>query len=154
MNIKLEKKPPQSPDLNVLDLGYFTSIQSLQQTKGCKNVDDLVGNVISSYEELAPSKLINIWVTLQLVMLEIIKVKGDNTYVLPYINKSSLEKEGFTRTEVVIDEDMKDMVECCIEGTSQKIITTYFPFLTQSHSKFLITVSEKSIIGRKCIILV
>ena len=54
LNIKLEKQPPQSPDLNVLDLGYFTSIQSLQQTKGCKNVDDLVSNVILSYEELVP----------------------------------------------------------------------------------------------------
>ena len=103
LNIKLEKQPPQSPDLNVLDLGYFTSIQALQQTKGCKNVDYLVGNVISSYEELSPSKLINIWVTLKLVMLEIINVKGENTYVLPQINKSLLEKEVIIRTEVVID---------------------------------------------------
>ena len=87
LNIKQEKQTPQIPDLNVLHLGYFTSIQDLQQTKGCKNVDDLVGNVISSYEELDPSKLINIWVTLKLVMLEIIKVKGDNMYVFPHINK-------------------------------------------------------------------
>ena len=110
LKIELEKQPPQSPDLNVLDLGYFTSIQDLQKTKGCKNVDNLVGNVISSYEELAPSRLINIWVTFKLVMLEIIKVKGKNTYVLPHINKLSLEKEGIIRTEVVIDEDMTDMV--------------------------------------------
>ena len=87
LNIKLEKQTLQSPDLNVLDLGYFTSIQALQQTKGCKNVDDLVSNVILSYEELEPSKLINIWVTLKLVMLEITKVKGDNMYMLPHINK-------------------------------------------------------------------
>ena len=84
-------------------------------------------------------------------MLEIIKVKGDNTYVLPHINKSSLEKEGSIRTEVVIYEDMKDMVEHCIEGTSQKIITTYFPVLTRSRSKCLINVSKESIVGSKCI---
>ena len=83
LNIKLEKKPPQGPEVNVLYLGYFTSIQELHHKKGCKNVDDLVSKVISSYEELEPSKLINIWFTLKLVMLEIIKVKGYNMYVLP-----------------------------------------------------------------------
>ena len=31
LNIIIKKQPPKSPDLNVLDLGYFTSIQSLQQ---------------------------------------------------------------------------------------------------------------------------
>ena len=84
-------------------------------------------------------------------MLEIIKVKGDNTYVLPHINKSALEKEGCIRTEVVINEDMKDMVERCIKGTSQKSITTYFPVLTRSRTKCLITVSKQSIVGSKCI---
>ena len=50
-------------------------------------------------------------------------------YVLTHINKLFLEKEVCIRTEVVIDEDMKDMVERLIEGTSQKSITTYFPVL-------------------------
>ena len=31
--VQILKKPPQIPDLNVLDLGYFNSIQGLQQTK-------------------------------------------------------------------------------------------------------------------------
>ena len=31
LNIIIKKQPPKSPDLNVLDLGYFTSIQSLHQ---------------------------------------------------------------------------------------------------------------------------
>ena len=49
LNINLVKQPPQSPDLNVLDLGYFNSIQSLQKTKVCHEVEDLVSAVVESY---------------------------------------------------------------------------------------------------------
>ena len=98
LDIRLMKQPAQSPDLNVLDLGYFTSIQGLQQKMECNTVDDLVENVLKSYEELEIRKLANIWITLQLVMLEIIKINGGNTYVLPHVNKSVLEMEGSIRT--------------------------------------------------------
>ncbi|KAF0750291.1 hypothetical protein AaE_006765, partial [Aphanomyces astaci] len=40
-NIKLMCQPPQSPDLNVLDLGFFNSIQSLQQQMECRSMEDL-----------------------------------------------------------------------------------------------------------------
>ena len=88
--IEFNKKPPQSPDLNVLDLGYFNSIQGLQYKKECGNVDELVSNVRESYEELEYKKLLNVWITLQLVMLSILRVNGDNTYQLKHINKIKL----------------------------------------------------------------
>ena len=31
LNIKIKNQPSNSPDLNVIDLGYFNSIQSLQK---------------------------------------------------------------------------------------------------------------------------
>ena len=85
--IELTKQPPQSPDLNVLDLGYFTSIQGLQQKKDFQDVKDLVETVIASFEQLEVSKLTNVWLTLQLVMLAILWVGGDNTYNVTHINK-------------------------------------------------------------------
>ena len=33
LSVELVCEPPQSPDLNVLELGYFAAIQSLQQQK-------------------------------------------------------------------------------------------------------------------------
>ncbi|KAG3094513.1 hypothetical protein PC121_g2980 [Phytophthora cactorum] len=33
--IQMRCQPPRSPDLNVLDLGYFSSIQALQYRKAC-----------------------------------------------------------------------------------------------------------------------
>ena len=33
MDIKLMQQPPNSPDLNALDLGYFRSLESLSQER-------------------------------------------------------------------------------------------------------------------------
>ena len=98
-------------------------------------MDDLVSAVVPSYVELDNRKLVNIWMTWKLVMLEIIKVGGDNTYVIPHINKAKLEKEGLVRTEVLIKEDVKEKVDEFIRGKNQKEITTYYPIKTRSHSK-------------------
>ena len=76
-----------------------------------KEVEDLVSNLVASYVELDNRKLVNIWMTWKLVMLEVIRVGGDNTYVIPHINKSKLEKEGLVRTEVLIKEDVKEKVD-------------------------------------------
>ncbi len=68
MPMVILKQPTQSPDLNTLDLGYFTSIQGLQNKKPCQKVEDLVENVQTSYMDLSDSKLINVFITLRLVM--------------------------------------------------------------------------------------
>lgn len=44
-NISLVQQPPNSPDLNVNDLGFFRAIQSLQQQQACKNADELIAAV-------------------------------------------------------------------------------------------------------------
>ena len=88
--IILTNQPPQSPYLNLLDIGYFNSIQGLQHKKDCEDVRDLVKTVIESFEQLEVSKLSNVWLTLQLVMLSILRVGGDNTYNIPHINKIKL----------------------------------------------------------------
>ncbi|XP_047261067.1 uncharacterized protein LOC124894430 [Capsicum annuum] len=41
-DIRLCFQPSNSPDLNVLDLGFFRAIQSLQYQKAPKNVDELM----------------------------------------------------------------------------------------------------------------
>ncbi|GMJ01565.1 hypothetical protein HRI_003825700 [Hibiscus trionum] len=41
-NFQLFFQPPNSPDLNVLDLGYFRAIQSLQHQESPTNIDELV----------------------------------------------------------------------------------------------------------------
>ncbi|XP_074292091.1 uncharacterized protein LOC141618934 [Silene latifolia] len=41
-NIQLTFQPPNSPDLNVNDLGYFRALQSLHSKEAAKSVDELV----------------------------------------------------------------------------------------------------------------
>ena len=52
--IKIRNQPANSPDLNILDLGFFRSLQSLQQKKCSKNIDELVAAVEDAFDENNP----------------------------------------------------------------------------------------------------
>ncbi|XP_021844119.1 uncharacterized protein [Spinacia oleracea] len=80
----LTQQPANSPDCNILDLGFFRPIQSLMHKKMPKTVEDLSGAVTDSFNELHPKTLSNVWMTLQYVGNEILKHKGDNNYPLPH----------------------------------------------------------------------
>jgi len=41
-DIRLKGQPPNSPDMNILDLGFFRAIQSIQYKKHAKTVEDLI----------------------------------------------------------------------------------------------------------------
>ncbi|XP_042059721.1 uncharacterized protein LOC121804288 [Salvia splendens] len=91
-SISLVQQPPNSPDTNVNDLGWFRAIQSLQTQTACKNVDDLVNAVVQSFNELQPQTLDNVFLSLQGCFMEIMKVQGHNTYKLPHMGKAHLRR--------------------------------------------------------------
>ncbi|XP_049394793.1 uncharacterized protein LOC125859114 [Solanum stenotomum] len=64
-DIRLCFQPPNSPDLNVLDLGFFRAIQSLQYQKALSNVDELVEAVERSFDEMKVEQLNHIIMPLQ-----------------------------------------------------------------------------------------
>jgi len=66
-------QPPNSPDLNVLDLSFFRSIQVLQNKKSPTFIDDLVAAVEKSFEEYDTIMSNCIFLSLQTCMIEIIK---------------------------------------------------------------------------------
>ena len=77
-NIHLMCQPPNSPDLNVLDLAYFASIQALQYEEDCRNTEDLVKAVETSYRKLSPAKLDDTFLTLQMMFECVMKHHGGN----------------------------------------------------------------------------
>ncbi|KAH9124305.1 hypothetical protein LEN26_002322 [Aphanomyces euteiches] len=81
--MKLFNQPPQSPDLNALDLGFFNSIQALQQKTECQTIDELVCAVTCAFNELSPATLDKTFSTLQRVMKSCLSVDGDNSYEKP-----------------------------------------------------------------------
>ncbi|XP_057426190.1 uncharacterized protein LOC130719589 [Lotus japonicus] len=93
-DIRLMCQPPNSPDLNVLDLGFFSAIQSLQHKEAPKTMDDLVSAVVRSFEAFSAIQSNKIFLTLQSCMIEIMKTKGSFEYKVPHINKAMLQREG------------------------------------------------------------
>ena len=53
----LVQQPHNSPDMNVLDLGSFRSIQALQHQKSAYNYAQLLKVVNAAFESLQPNAL-------------------------------------------------------------------------------------------------
>ena len=100
-NICVGNQPANSPDLNVLDLGYFTSIQALQQTKCAMDIDSLIEAVQASFEELSSTKLENTFVTLMTVMEQVLLKDGNNDYKIPHVKKQARIRSGKALSNVL-----------------------------------------------------
>ncbi|XP_065877171.1 uncharacterized protein [Euphorbia lathyris] len=107
-DIRLMCQPPNSPDLNILDLGFFNAIQALQQQERSDNIDELIGAVIKCFEDFSPVKSNHIFLSLQLCMIEIMKAKGSNKYKIPHINKVMLERQGNLPTQLKCDSELSE----------------------------------------------
>ena len=92
-DIRLKCQPPNSPELNVLDLGFFRAIQSLQYEEAPKNIDELVLAVEKAFKALCPKALNRVFLTLQQVMIEVLRNKGGNNFRIPHMQKGKLERE-------------------------------------------------------------
>ncbi|KAJ0854273.1 hypothetical protein HanRHA438_Chr14g0660821 [Helianthus annuus] len=105
-DIRLYFQPPNSPDLNVLDLGFFRAIQSLQEQEVLGSIDELVSAVKTSFERMPSHELNKVFLTLQTCMKEIMKVRGGNNYKTPHIGKGKLERQGNLPLQIECDENL------------------------------------------------
>ncbi|ETK85759.1 hypothetical protein L915_09537 [Phytophthora nicotianae] len=79
-SIELVFQPPNSPDLNVLDLGLFTEIQSRQEQHLTRDFDELMAVVEAAYWELPPPTINATILRLQTTMNKCIEEKGGNDF--------------------------------------------------------------------------
>ena len=114
LNTRLVCQPPNSPDLNVLDLGFFTSIQALQYEEAPSNIDELIDVVQSSFDKLKKNTLNNVFLTLQKVMEACIMCDGNNTYKLPHINKARLKRLGELPNSIKVSDALREKINECI----------------------------------------
>ncbi|KAK9668941.1 hypothetical protein RND81_13G097300 [Saponaria officinalis] len=91
--IELIFQPPNSPDLNYNDLGYFRA--------------------------LPPTKLNNIFLTLQSVMVEIMKSKGQNDFAIPHMKKDHLAALGILPRNLKVNEDLVRQCIAYLQGIGQ-----------------------------------
>ncbi|RHY01445.1 hypothetical protein DYB36_012472 [Aphanomyces astaci] len=84
----LRCQPPNSPDLNVLDLGFFAAIQTLQYKTVSRTVDEVIASTMIAFETLESEKLTNVFLALQGVMRLVLEHRG-NHFKLPHLKKDA-----------------------------------------------------------------
>uniref|UniRef100_A0A0A9BDH3 Tc1-like transposase DDE domain-containing protein n=1 Tax=Arundo donax TaxID=35708 RepID=A0A0A9BDH3_ARUDO len=102
-DIRIVCQPANSPDLNILDLGFFNSLQSIQQKTTCKTKEELVAAVDKAFEEYQVSKANRIFLTLHGCLNEIMRIGGNNSYNIPHIRKAMLERQGHLPLQLKCD---------------------------------------------------
>ncbi|KAJ1270982.1 hypothetical protein BS78_06G093700 [Paspalum vaginatum] len=98
--IRLICQPANSPDFNILDLGFFRAIQAIQYKKGAKTLNDLIPAVEQAFLEYCPKRANRIFVTLQTVLKEAMKIKGSNKIKIPHMQKQRLEREDMLPLQI------------------------------------------------------
>jgi len=79
--------------VNVLDLCFFSSIQSLAFESAPNTLKELIESVEQAYDAYDVKTLAKVYVTLPSVLVEIMKDQDGNTYKLPHMGKDKLIKE-------------------------------------------------------------
>ncbi|KAL4118648.1 hypothetical protein PRIC2_010973 [Phytophthora ramorum] len=88
-NVVLRNQPPNSPDMNVNDLGLFSAVQARQRKKRTRTINELIEAAVSSYWEL-PMRTINAaFLSLQGSLDDCIAQAGDNNYKPRHMKRRS-----------------------------------------------------------------
>ena len=86
-DISIICQPPNSPDFNVLDLGFFNSIQSIQSKVMTRNIEELVEAVIKAFNDYPHDKITDVFLTLQSMMESTMEHNGGNNFKIPHKKK-------------------------------------------------------------------
>ena len=90
VNAELYTQSANSPDVNLLDLGFFRAIQSFNDAAP-RNEEELIKAVGEAYDNYPKEKINWTWSTLQCGFNQIITHHGDNDYNINHIAKQKLE---------------------------------------------------------------
>ena len=90
INSKLKTQAANSPDVDLLDLGFFRVIQSFNDA-ALKNKVELIQAVSVAYKCYLQNKINCTWLSLQCCFNQIIKNNRDNNYNIDHISIEKLE---------------------------------------------------------------
>ena len=90
INAELYTQAANSPDVNLLDLGFFRAIQSFNDVAP-KNKEELIQSVCDAFTNYPRNWLNHMWLTLHSVFNQIILCNGDNDYNIEHLSKGKLE---------------------------------------------------------------
>ena len=90
INVGLYTQAANSPDVNLLDLGFSQTIQSFNDAAP-KNEEELIQSVQDAYTNYPRKTLNRMWLTLHSVFNQIILCNRDNNYNIEHLSKEKLE---------------------------------------------------------------
>jgi hypothetical protein len=92
--IELYNQPPNSPDCNLLDLGFFRALQAVYYRESPKTALEICDMVSKAYAEYDAHKINRIWLSYMACLNAIVEHHGENTYKQPHLNKDKLAKDN------------------------------------------------------------
>ncbi|POM67234.1 Hypothetical protein PHPALM_16806 [Phytophthora palmivora] len=91
-NIRLLFQPPNSPDMSCLDL-VVASLQAKQHQKVFNRIENRINPEELAYTDINDVVQDNIFLTLQALVICVLREGGDNQYKIPHMNKAKLYRE-------------------------------------------------------------
>lgn len=92
--VKLCSQPPNSPDLNVNNLGLFNALQAMHWRTAPKDALDLMDKVNECHKKFPVRKINHVFLSLQACMNKIIDAQGCNHHKTPHLSKEKLKRDG------------------------------------------------------------
>ena len=116
VDMKIYSQPPNSPDLNVLDLGFFYSLQSIVARERTRNKGHLIEAVKKEFNEYPQSKINRVFLSLQMAMQEVVLCYGGNEYKLKHMSKTQLERNGHLPMSIAASARVLDAMKAADGG--------------------------------------
>jgi hypothetical protein len=114
-SIEVYTQSANSPDVNLLDLGFFRAIQSFNDGAPA-NEGELIENVEEAYLNYPYERINRTWLTLQTCFNEIINNHGGNIYKIPHMGKEKLQRLGQLPTTIPVTDVAFPMLLGGLEG--------------------------------------
>ena len=90
----MRKQPANSPDKNVLDLGLFRAILSIQQSNSALTLEGIIGNVLESFQNNSTDSIHDSFATMRSVMNKILEHEGENDFDVYSLEEGRLSSCG------------------------------------------------------------
>ena len=104
--ISVYTQPPNSPDLNINDLGFFRAVQAAYDRFSPKNENEVIEFVHKAYDDYDYKKINKVWLSLMMVMNKVLQHHGRNEYSMTYMGKDQLDHNSFLPLTIAITEDI------------------------------------------------